>query len=113
MSEKIKELIKLVEENPGLPVYPAVHYEVVCEDWGRWLGSIKEVKKELIYFMDEKWKAGDEDDILDAIEDEICDYPEHENLTDNEFSERVKRHFEFLKENNKIQEAIIISIDTF
>lgn len=34
-----EEFFKLMQENPDLPVVPMVHYEVVSEDSGRWLGS--------------------------------------------------------------------------
>ena len=34
-----KELLKLIAENPDLPVVPLVDYEIVGEDCGRWLGS--------------------------------------------------------------------------
>ncbi len=36
----IKELLKLVSENPDLPVVPMVDYDVVADDgYSRWLGS--------------------------------------------------------------------------
>ena len=41
-----KELIKLISENPELPViplvdpvFPLVDYEIVADDWDRWFGS--------------------------------------------------------------------------
>ena len=36
--DHIKELLKLIEENPDLPVVAWVHNEVVGGDCGRWLG---------------------------------------------------------------------------
>lgn len=33
------ELLRLIAENPDLPVVPMVDYEVVYEGYGRWLGS--------------------------------------------------------------------------
>lgn len=33
------EFFKLMQENPDLPVIPMVDYEIVCGDYGRWLGS--------------------------------------------------------------------------
>lgn len=38
-----KELLKLVAENPDLPIIPLVDSEVVPEDCGRWLGSFGSV----------------------------------------------------------------------
>ena len=34
-----KEFLKLVEENPDLPVVPMVDYEIVGDGYGRWLGA--------------------------------------------------------------------------
>lgn len=34
-----KELLKLIAENPNLPVIPLVAYEVVGDDSGKWVGS--------------------------------------------------------------------------
>ena len=36
---KIQKFLKLISENPDLPIIPMVDHEVVCEDCGRWLGS--------------------------------------------------------------------------
>lgn len=38
-AKKLKELFKLIQENPDLPIVPMVDYEVVAEEGGRWLGS--------------------------------------------------------------------------
>lgn len=39
--EKAEKLLKLVAENPELPVLPMVDYEVVGDDWGCWAGNGK------------------------------------------------------------------------
>ncbi len=47
--DHIKELLKLIEENPDLPVVAWVHNEVVGGDCGRWLGYLsKPCVKEFI-----------------------------------------------------------------
>lgn len=41
MNENIRKLLKLIQENPELPVYPMVDCEVVTGDeWGRYMGRI-------------------------------------------------------------------------
>ncbi len=40
MNEKFKELLKLVEENPDLPILCMVDGDVVGEDYGYWMASI-------------------------------------------------------------------------
>ncbi len=37
-------LLKLVEENPSLPIVPMTHYEVVGGDSGYWMGKIESVE---------------------------------------------------------------------
>lgn len=39
VASNTNELLRLIAENPDLPVVPMVDYEVVYEDCGRWLGS--------------------------------------------------------------------------
>lgn len=39
-TQKIKELLALIEQNPTLPVVPMVASEIVCDDsCARWKGS--------------------------------------------------------------------------
>ena len=109
-NEKIKELIRLSEENPELEIIPATYYEVAGEDWGYWKGKIEKVAKEYFYDKDNSWVAGDRSEILDDISDNICDYPEYENMPDKEFLEKVEERFNYLVSENKIKEAIIIYI---
>ena len=41
----IEKLIKLIQENPDLPVIPMVDYEIVADDdYQRWMGSIGDSK---------------------------------------------------------------------
>lgn len=60
-TQKIKELLALIEQNPTLPVVPMVESEIVCDDsCARWKGSwgAAEVTKyicgeEHIFFFDD------------------------------------------------------------
>ena len=40
MNAYLQEFIKMVSENPSLPVICMTECEVVCEDWGRWMSEI-------------------------------------------------------------------------
>lgn len=109
-NEKIKELVRLSEENPELEIIPVTHYEVVAEDWGYWKGKIEKIEKGFFYEDEEKWKAGSKSDILDEIADDICDYPEYENIPNKEFLEKVEDRFDYLFSENRIKQAIVIYI---
>lgn len=106
MNEQIEELIKLSKENPSLEIKPAVHYEVVGEDWGNWLGNINKIEKDFIYTLDDRWIAGYDDIIENIVEHLDCD----ENLEYNEIEEIAKKEFEEKLKSEQIKEAILIYI---
>lgn len=63
------EIIKLIEENPELPVVPMVDSEVVADDGGYWLGKWGRCKvteyyegREYIHFRDDE-----EEDVLNDL----------------------------------------------
>lgn len=73
---KTQELIKLISENPELPILPMVDYEVVCEDGGRWLGSFGSCYVgEYALFNNRYYDERDEfkEDYLDFYCDELCE----------------------------------------
>ena len=51
MNENIKEILKLIEENPDLPVVPMVGQDIVADCTGEWVASFgkAEIKKMCIY----------------------------------------------------------------
>lgn len=77
MNENTKELLRLIEQNPGLPVVPMVDGEIVTDDFGYYLGafgsaSVDEFvisRRDLVLFKSD-------DDVFDTLE--RC-------LTDEEF----------------------------
>ena len=63
------EIIKLIEENPDLPIVPMVDSEVVADDCGYWLGKWGHCEvteyyegRERIHFKDD-----DEEDVLNDL----------------------------------------------
>jgi hypothetical protein len=51
MNENIKEILKLIDEHPDLPVIPMVGQDIVADCTGEWVASFgkAEVKKMCIY----------------------------------------------------------------
>lgn len=51
MNDNIKEILKLIEENPDLPVVPMVGQDIVADCTGEWVAHFgkAEVKKMCIY----------------------------------------------------------------
>ena len=63
------EIIKLIQENPELPVVPMVDSEVVCEDCGYWLGHWGRCEVTEYYYGREyvHFKDDDEEDVLNDM----------------------------------------------
>lgn len=126
-----QELIKLISENPSLPVIPMVDYEVVSDDGcARWLGSFGRSyigeyalfdEKERYYEDREEFK----EDYYDYYCDELCEKFKYESCitfaNDDRFvDEQVAKNKENEKRLNKyldeiadkyFRKAIIVYID--
>ncbi len=69
MTKQTEELLRLIKENPDLPIVPMVDCEVVADDFGYWLGKWGYAKlteyyngREYIHFRDD-----DEEDVLNDM----------------------------------------------
>ncbi len=110
-NDKIKELIKLSEENPELEIITMVNSEICADDdYSYWLGAIGEIQKDVYWHDEEKVYIG-----LSAIEDELEQNlamdNEYAKLPDNEFNKMIEDEVERLKSTNEIREAIIVYIE--
>ncbi len=112
MTEKTKEFLKLIEENPDLPIVPMVDAEVIGDDSGYWLGSWQSayISKYILHedcgvvFYDEK-----DPDIVDIFE-KFFDYEQcgiDEELPDSEALPIMRKIIDGL---NWI-DAIVVYID--
>ena len=63
---KPKDLLKLIKDNPDLPVVPMVDAEIAGDDYGYWLGSWGRCEVTELYLGREKihFKDDDEEDVL-------------------------------------------------
>lgn len=110
-NEKIKELIKLSEENPDLPIITMVASEIFCsDDFSYWLGSIGEIKKDIVYSPNEVVMIGN-DEIFDFIYEELENNIFNNLITEDMLQELTNVRIEQLKANNKIKMAIIVYIE--
>ena len=104
--ERTEKLIKIIRENPELPIVPMVDYEVVAEDSGRWLGSwgnccIGEyvLGQERIHFREED----DWDEIENTLTDGVITYDDYETMSE----ENAKQMYDSLP----WIKAIIVNIE--
>ena len=69
------EIIKLIEENPDLPVVPMVDSEVVADDGGCWLGKWGNCEVTEYYAGRERIHFKDDNDEEDVLNDMVgCKY---------------------------------------
>lgn len=65
----VEPLLKLITENPELPVIPLVDADVVGDDYGNWVGTWGRAEIKELYSGRERLHVKDEDD----EEDVLCD----------------------------------------
>ncbi|WP_178023066.1 hypothetical protein [uncultured Paenibacillus sp.] len=88
--ENVKELLRLIEENPDLRITPMVDSEIVADDgYNWWLGSFGKAQVDEIFALDERLyiRSEDEDTLIEKQFDDMADEP---NLTDEEAWEKAK-----------------------
>lgn len=101
-----KELLKLVQENPDLPIVPMVDGEICLDDCGYWQGSFGRAEvNEWVCVNERFYTRNDQDVIEDALSDTLCDdYPD---MADDEFFKMIHEKAEALP----WKKAIIVYID--
>lgn len=130
MNDKAQVLLNLIQENPDLPIVPMVNYEIVCEDYGRWMGSFGHcyVGEYACYrdrFYDER--ADFEEAYYDNNDDELCEmfnynplinkyYFEHGRVTKEEYeannkNEKMLNEYLHKTADRYFKKAIIVDID--
>ena len=76
MQENIKELIKLIQENPELPVISMVDQEAVSDEWGYTAASFGRAYAEEYALYNERYYDDRErfkEDYYDYNDDELCE----------------------------------------
>ena len=68
--QRIEKFLRTVQENPGLPVYCWVDYEVVAGDeFGRWLGEIGDCRVSNAALYNDNWYE-DQEELIEAFYDQ-------------------------------------------
>lgn len=96
MSYCTQEFLRLVQENPDLPIVPMVNGELVCDDgYNYWLGSFGSSEiNEWVCVDDHFYTRNEQDEVEDVLSDRLCDdYPE---LSDEEFFRVIHERLEAL-----------------
>lgn len=97
-----KELLKLVQENPELPIVPMVNSEIVADDgYNWWLGSFGHSVVDsyacVEYYGDDRFFTKDEQDLIEEyFAEKIIYEDENEELSDEEVEKRAHEQAESL-----------------
>lgn len=106
MNKNTAELLKLMQENPDLPVIPMVNGEIPGDDCGWWLGSWGNacVDEYLLTNGDECMAFKSDDDVFSALA---------QYLTDEEFEKLPETEEECRGTYNALPwiKAIVVNID--
>ena len=110
MENNKKELIKLIQENPDLPLVFLMNNEEVASDYGctvmeDFRVDIREVYK-YEYFGDLVW-SDDKYDVKDYFRDILADNERFKDLQDPQYDDAIEEYIDTEVEHYK---AIIISV---
>lgn len=117
-NETTKEFLKIVAENPDLPIVCMVDCDVVYEDYGRWLASFGAVYVgEYALYDDRYYDERDEfkEAYYDNNDEELCEMfgycPwEKQNEANSKAEQALEKHLDEVAEKHFIK-AIIVNID--
>lgn len=106
MNENIKNLVKLITENPNLKVLPMVDSDLLGEDYSRYCASFGKAKIDEVYYQDERiyFRSEDEEELFEEIEENIA--LDNEDLSEDEIRDMATNEVE-----EYWQEVIIVEID--
>ena len=102
MNANSKELIRLIQENPELPIVPMVYYEVVGgDDYSSWMGSWGKARIDEYWHSDDRiyFKADDFEDLTETMMDKRCE-EEWKGKTDDEMerlAEEIVNGYDWVK----------------
>lgn len=92
-----KEFVKLVAENPELPIKVFINGECGDDDNCWYVGEIHDCKvTEITEYGDKCYERDDFDWLKEIISNEVYDDPEYVNLTDEEFDKKMEEKVESL-----------------
>lgn len=102
-----KEFVKLVAENPNLPIKVFVSGD--CMEDEEWVvGEIYDCKvTEIAEYKGRCYEKDDFDWLKEIISNDVCDDPEYANLTDEEFDKAIEEKVEWLG----WQRVILLKVD--
>ena len=110
MSDNIKNLVRLINENPDLPVIPMVGQDIVADSFGEWTAEVGEAEIRKLCIYEDAVIFYDENTLKTAGLLEL-DY-ETLGLPDSMSSGEANRRLKAFIDSLDWLEAIIVHIET-
>lgn len=107
--ERNQELLKLISENPDLPIIAMVDCDVVGEDSGRWLGYFSRAELGEYATDDERYYDDREDfkeRVFDYSDEELCEKFGYDPCICKYSVEKGQHTVEQFEANEKAEEAM-------
>lgn len=105
-----EELIKLVQENPNLPLVFMMNNDEVAGDYGYTVMEDFRAYKSEIYKY-ERWGdlvfSDDKDEVIEYYSDTLADEEKYEDLSQEEYEEVIKN---YVNQNIEHYEAIVLYV---
>ena len=105
-----EELIKLIQENPKLPLVFMMSNDEVAGDYGYTVMEDFRAYKSKIYKY-ERWGdlvfSDDEDEVIEYYCDALADEEEYQELTQEEYEQEIKKYVEENIEHQKIVKKLL------
>lgn len=104
-----EELVKLIKENPNLPLVFFAYNDDFCPDYGGTVFENYYCYKATIYIDEQRDNEyyDDVDDVIELWKDRLCDEDEYKELSDEDFDKAVE---EYIERNVKHYDAIVVSM---
>ena len=105
-----EELIKLIQENPNLPLVFMMSNDEVAGDYGcTVMKDFRAFKNEIYKY--ERWGdlvfSDDVDEVIEYYSDTLADEEKYEDLSQEEYEQEIKKYVE---ENIEHHEAIVLYV---
>lgn len=98
------ELRKLILENPDLPLIIFCGEDAYRGDWTYEQAYVNSCRIDSLTLYRDMWL--DEDDYWDKLSDDMCDEPEYQNLSDEEYEKMIDEKVK----NTDFVKAIVVNV---
>lgn len=110
MKNNKEELVKLIQENPNLPLVFMVNNDEIAGDYGSTVMEEFTAYKSEVYKY-ERWGnlcfSDDKSEVEEYYADELCEQEGFKNLFNEEFDKAIEN---YVDENIEHYEAIVINV---